>query len=133
MNITKCNPLKVGTFKGFKLVITTMEGDDNDHHSIELHYPDDERGEEDAPVLEEDIISCEILARTYPRGRGGCDAYCGPHFEKFQDDWYHDSQGSSDSFESYNVTYHDGNGHTYPCTLEFSEEEFQRIKTEKAK
>ena len=113
--------------EGYELIVYTMEGEADDYHDFSMIYT----GDESLPELKEDILSLEVLAKTYPHGRGGDDDYIGPHFEKFADPWNcEEHQGYQDSFENYELWYHDGNGGRFTCEIELDKDDKKFIENE---
>ena len=110
--------------RGYELIITTMEGDADDEHSVEFLFNEDEEDE-----LRKHIIACEVVAKTYTNGRGGGDNYKGEYWDLISEDWpYECNDGFSDSFDYWDVVFHDGNGGIYPCEIELDEEAKEEIK-----
>lgn len=112
--------------RGYELVITTMEGDADDYHELNFTFDIDDKEE-----LLRYIIACEVVAKSYPNGRGGGDNYQGEYWDLISsngDEWPHEcNSGIADSFSSWSVIFHDGNGTVRPCTIKLNDSEKHEI------
>lgn len=102
----------------FSIVVTTMEGDADDYHTIHLLCNTEEE-------LKQRVIQLQILLSVYPRGKSGDDNYNHVDFfyRDFMYDWHHDSNcGFQDSIDSYDITYYDEEGTPFDVLVELSEE-----------
>jgi len=68
------------------------------------------------------IVACEILAKSYPNGRGGGDNYVGPYWSLVQEGWYHNGMGYSDSYDGYSLIYYDENSEQFDCEVVLDDE-----------
>ena len=107
--------------QGYELIITTMSGDADDYHKLNFHCGMNEE------TLRTYIIAAEILKKTYPHGRGGCDDYEGEYWELFSYDWYH-NEGMQDSMDTWKVIYHGGNGFEFNCDITLEEADKEEIE-----
>lgn len=121
MMIVKGNKHKVKE-ECYELIIETMTGDADDFHKTICTIKNNEEGEKH---LKELIVACEILKKSYPSGMGGCDKYVGPYFELIYNNygWHHGGDGQyQESFEGYELKYHDGLGGIYDCSVIIDQE-----------
>lgn len=109
---------------GYTLTIETMEGDADDYHQFELFFEEDAVEE-----LKQHIIWCEVLARQYPNGMGGCDSYDFDFFdEHFSEEWFYSEHCDSyDSFDGYDIVFTDEAGVDFDIDVIFTEEELAEI------
>lgn len=111
-----------------KYIVTvyTMEGDADDYHSFDNHFPASKLEE-----LKEFIIYCEVLKRQYPNGRGGGDDYDFTFFDlHFSEEWnYSEYCDSYDSMEGYKVIFFDATGVSYDVIVKLDEEDYMEIKS----
>lgn len=108
----------------YELVITTMEGDADDFHSVEYYFPKNEEEK-----LRELIIACEVLKKSYPNGKGRRDEYKGEYWDKLSEDWpYECKYGCEDSIDSWTVVYHNGHGSEFLCKISLDEDALEEIK-----
>jgi hypothetical protein len=112
----------------YVLIVKTETGDADDYHKIHFEFD-----ENDTENLRKHIIACDVLAKTFPRGRHSSDDYSGPYWELLGQDsgWHNDNCGFTDTYDSYLVEYYDDKGNKYECDIHYDDEMKNEIKNAK--
>jgi len=97
----------------WRVNIKTMTGDADGYNHFSLDYNDSIAGRE---LLHDTVRYCEVMAKQYPRGRGGGSGYY-DHLEffdgTFDEEWYYEDGEYMDDFESYTVSFFDQAGREF--------------------
>jgi hypothetical protein len=130
MNLTYKKLKKPKNTNTYFVKIETMTGDADDYHTLNVEFNEkfvNQYVDDKDYNLRNCIIACEILAKQYPRGCGGCDTYDGlPYWDVFfadDDEWHYDCNcDRRDTFSSYEVFFYNENGIKHKVEVEFDDE-----------